>query len=234
MHKSLLPLMFLTVSLPTLAIEVPEAPHVIVSGMAEQKVEPDMATLTVSVSELQKDGLKAKQQVDAKVAGFFGKLESLGIARSDVEAGNLVVSPEYEYAPEKKPQLLGYRAQRQLSIKLGQLDKLSSLMDAALAAGLESVTQVEYGLKDAKSVREKVRLAAAADARDKAALLAQGFGVKLGKVYSIEYRTDAPTPVYSRSLKAMAAPPAAESADTSYQQQGITISDSVDAVFVLE
>ncbi|WP_139379788.1 SIMPL domain-containing protein, partial [Zoogloea sp. LCSB751] len=77
----------------------------------------------------------------------FGQLESLGIKRSDVEAGNLVISPEYQYPQNKQPEMVGYRAQRQLAVKLYQLDKLSQLMDTALKAGLESVSQIEYGLK---------------------------------------------------------------------------------------
>lgn len=70
-----------------------EAPHLVVSGYAEQKAEPDMLTLNVAVTALEKQGIKAKQQVDTKVAAFFGQLENLGIKRSDVEAGNLVISP---------------------------------------------------------------------------------------------------------------------------------------------
>ncbi|KUE79953.1 SIMPL domain-containing protein [Aeromonas schubertii] len=233
MFKSILPLSVLFLLSPAWAIEAPTAAHVSVSGVAERKVEPDMATLSVSVTALQKDGLKAKQQVDAKVAAFFGKLEGLGIKRSDVDAGNLVVSPEYQYAPEKKPQLLGYRAQRQLSVRLYQLEKLSQLMETALGAGLETVSQIEYGLKDAKEEKEKVRLAAVEDAKAKAQSLANGFGAKLGKIYAVEYDAQQPAPVYGRNYKmmAMAAPDAQEN---TYQQQSIVLSDRVEAVFLLE
>ncbi|MDO2950027.1 SIMPL domain-containing protein [Aeromonas simiae] len=234
MRKHLLPLSFLAMSLPALSLEVPTAPHIIVNGMAEYKSEPDMATLSVSVSALQKEGLKAKQQVDSKVAAFFSKLEAMGIERSDVEAGNLVVSPEYQYEANKRPQLIGHRAQRQLAIKLYQMDKLSELIDTALAAGLESVSQVVYGLKNAQDAKDKVRLEAVNDAKHKAEMLAQSFGMKLGKVYSVEYRSAMPMPVYARSLKMMAPAAQNESADTGYQQQSITFTDSVDAAFTLE
>ena len=115
MWRPLLTLFALVVSAPLLAIEVPQAPHLVVSGYAEQKAEPDMLTLNVAVTALEKQGIKAKQQVDTKVAAFFGQLESLGIKRSDVEAGNLVISPEYQYPQNKQPEMVGYRAQRQLA-----------------------------------------------------------------------------------------------------------------------
>ncbi|EOD53347.1 SIMPL domain-containing protein, partial [Aeromonas molluscorum] len=154
MWRSILSLCLFCTSAATMAIEVPQAPHLLVSGNAEQKVEPDMLTLRVAVTALEKKGIDAKQQVDKRVAAFFGQLEGLGIKRSDVEAGNLVISPEYQYPQNRKPELAGYRAQRQLAVKLYQLDKLSQLMDAALKSGLESVSQIEFGLKDPQAARE--------------------------------------------------------------------------------
>ncbi|RFS27104.1 DUF541 domain-containing protein [Aeromonas dhakensis] len=234
MWRPLLTLSALVVSAPLFAIEVPQAPHLVVSGYAEQKAEPDMLTLNVSVTALEKQGIKAKQQVDGKVAAFFGQLEGLGIKRTDVEAGNLVISPEYQYPQNKKPELVGYRAQRQLAVKLYQLDKLSELMDTALKAGLESVSQIEYGLKTPQAMKEQARLGAVEDARSKAESLAKAFGMKLGKVYSVEYRNNTPMPIYSRALKAAAMSPAADMMENSYQQQQISITDNVEAVFLLE
>lgn len=234
MWRPLLTLSALVVSAPLFAIEVPQAPHLVVSGYAEQKAEPDMLTLNVSVTALEKQGIKAKQQVDGKVAAFFGQLEGLGIKRTDVEAGNLVISPEYQYPQNKKPELVGYRAQRQLAVKLYQLDKLSELMDTALKAGLESVSQIEYGLKTPQAMKEQARLGAVEDARSKAESLAKAFGMKLGKVYSVEYRNNTPMPIYSRALKAAAMSPAADMLENSYQQQQISITDNVEAVFLLE
>ncbi|MFQ2101516.1 SIMPL domain-containing protein [Aeromonas sanarellii] len=232
MWRPLLSLSALVVSAPLFAIEVPQAPHLVVSGYAEQKVEPDMLTLNVAVTALEKQGIKAKQKVDTKVAAFFGQLEGLGIKRSDVEAGNLVISPEYQYPQNKQPEMVGYRAQRQLSVKLYQLDKLSQLMDTALKAGLESVSQIEYGLKSPQTIKEQARLGAVTDATSKAESLAKAFGMKLGKVYSVEYRNSSPVPVYSRAMKAAA--PAADMMESSYQQQQISITDNVEAVFLLE
>ncbi|MDD9209673.1 SIMPL domain-containing protein [Aeromonas dhakensis] len=234
MWRPLLTLSALVVSAPLFAIEVPQAPHLVVSGYAEQKAEPDMLTLNVSVTALERQGIKAKQQVDGKVAAFFGQLEGLGIKRTDVEAGNLVISPEYQYPQNKKPELVGYRAQRQLAVKLYQLDKLSELMDTALKAGLESVSQIEYGLKAPQAMKEQARLGAVEDARSKAESLAKAFGMKLGKVYSVEYRNNTPMPIYSRALKAAAMSPAADMMENSYQQQQISITDNVEAVFLLE
>lgn len=130
--------------------------------------------------------------------------------------------------------MVGYRAQRQLAVKLYQLDKLSQLMDTALKAGLESVSQIEYGLKSPQVIKEQARLGCRGRCHQQGVeSLAKAFGMKLGKVYSVEYRNSAPMPVYSRAMKAAAAP-AADMAENSYQQQQISITDNVEAVFLLE
>lgn len=69
-----------------------------------------MLTLNIEVNVLDKQGLKAKQQADRTVGAFLSQLKKFGIKSSDVEAGNLIVSSEYQYANNKKPVLLDYRA----------------------------------------------------------------------------------------------------------------------------
>ena len=49
-----------------------------------------MLTLNVAVTALEKQGIKAKQEVDSKEAAFFGQLEGLGIKRGDGEDGGPV------------------------------------------------------------------------------------------------------------------------------------------------
>ena len=151
-----------------------------------------MLTLNVAVTALEKQGIKAKQQVDTKVAAFFGQLESLGIKRSDVEAGNLVISPSTSIPRTSSLKWWVTVPSANWRSNSIQLDKLSQLMDTALKAGLESVTQIEYGLKSPQVIKEQARLGAVADATSKAESLAKAFGMKLGKVYSVEYRNSSP------------------------------------------
>jgi hypothetical protein len=90
MWRPLLTLSVLVVSAPLLAIEVPQAPHLVVSGYAEQKAEPDMLTLNVAVTALEKQGIKAKQQgvglnigvfkFDAEVESFNGCQQNYELA----------------------------------------------------------------------------------------------------------------------------------------------------------
>ena len=67
MWRPLLTLSALVISAPCLPLKCRKPP----SGgerLCRAKAEPDMLTLNVSVTALEKQGIKAKQQVDGKVA----------------------------------------------------------------------------------------------------------------------------------------------------------------------
>ena len=88
--------------------------------------------------------------------------------------------------------MVGYRAQRQLAVKLYQLDKLSQLMDTALKA-VWVRHPGEYGLKSPQVIKEAGTPWRGGECHGKARVSAnQAFGMKLGKVCSVEYRNSSP------------------------------------------
>ncbi|WP_438405224.1 SIMPL domain-containing protein, partial [Aeromonas hydrophila] len=100
------------------------------------------------------------------------------------------------------------------------------------------VSQIEYGLKSPQVIKEQARLNAVEDAKTKAESLAKAFGMKLGKVYSVEYRNASPITAYSRNVNVVQAmemaAPEPDMAESNSQQQQITVSDNIEAVFLLE
>ncbi|WP_159084417.1 oxidative stress defense protein [Dongshaea marina] len=220
-----------TLPLAAHAIDVPEAPHVITSGYAEVKAAPDMATLSFSVTQSNKESLAAKQQVDERVGKFLTELEQLGIAKTDIEAGNLITNPEYRYPKDQPRELTGYRATRQLTVRLNKLDDLSKLVDSALKVGINQVNRISYGVKEADKLKRKALQLAIKDSKHKASLLARSYDAKLGKVYAIEYQpqaTPGPMPRYGMNMMAM------EAKTNTYVKNDITFSDSIQVVFKLK
>jgi len=189
-----------------------------------------MATLDFSISLLEKETLKARQAVDARVAAFVNALEAAGFKRQDLVAGNLQLSPEYVYTDNQKPKPNGYRATREVSVRLYQLERVSQIIDVALKAGLESVQRIQYGVRDETRYLNQVRQQAIEDSKSKANELAKAYTMTLGKIYSIQYNTTTPQPpmVMGKMMMAEAAP-----AD-SYIADDIRFSDNVSVVFNLE
>ena len=166
---------------------VPMSPHIITTGHAELDIAADMASLHFSVVVQDKDSLRVRQLADAKVAAFVSRLEKVGFKSENLSAGGLKLEPEYQFTSSASQQLAGYKAIRDVRVSLYQLDRISSIIDAASNAGLSKINNIEYGVKDKQNYETKVRNMAIIDSKRRAKELAKAYGSTLGKIYSITY-----------------------------------------------
>lgn len=80
------------------------------------------------------------------------------IESSDINAANITTQPKYEYDKSaEKSKIVGYTAERSVEVKLYKLDQLNTLLDGALAAGLNEINSVQFGVKDPKHYRDEAR-----------------------------------------------------------------------------
>ena len=187
--KYLFPIVFLLFPslLSAQTPSVPMSPHIITTGHAVLDVAADMATLHFSVVVQDKDSLRVRQLADAKVAAFVSRLEKVGLKTENLSAGGLKLEPEYQSTSSASQQLTGYKAIRDVRVSLYQLDRISSIIDAAFNAGLSKINHIEYGVKDKQNYETKVRSMAIIDSKKRANELAKAYGSILGKIYSITY-----------------------------------------------
>ena len=213
------------------ANELPNGPHIVTSGTASVDAVPDVATLAIEVNVAAKDAASAKKQADDRVAQYLSFLEQNGVGKKDINSANLRTQPDYDYQNGKSI-LKGYRAVRTVEVTVRQLDKLNSLLDGALKAGLNEIRSVSLGVAQPEKYKDEARKAAIDDAIHQAQQLASGFKSKLGPVYSVRYHVSnyQPSPMV-RMMKADAAP---VSAQETYEQPTIQFDDQVDVVFQLE
>ncbi len=136
--------------------------------MAWIDAKPNMATLSIEVNQTASTAAKAKALADEKVAAYFSFLEKNGVATKDINAANLQTQPEYEYVKDQSPKIIGYRAIRNVEVKLMDLSKLNTLMDGALKAGLNDIQGIQMGVSDPAAYQQQAREAAIQDAQSKA------------------------------------------------------------------
>lgn len=204
----------------------PDFPHISTTGYGEIEATPDMAEFSVRVVQSQMNADQAKQGVDSVVDKFLSGLMSEGIEKKDIQSSNLYLSPQYHYPEKGKPELVGYRASRTVTVQVMDLENLNNYLDLALESGINQVDNIQLKVKDQGQYQEAARMAAIQDAQSKAASLAKGFDQNLGKVWRIEYRQPMNQPVVMRS---MAMDSKMES--NSYQDSVITIRDRVDVTY---
>ncbi|GAA0482344.1 MULTISPECIES: oxidative stress defense protein [Tatumella] len=221
-------------SLPVIAAESPDSPHIAVTGQALVKVKPDMATLSIDVRVTDKQAAQAKKQADQRVALYFDFLKKNGIDSKDIDAANISTRAQYDYSKQGTAQLTGYQAERQVSVTVRHIDRLNTLLEGALNSGLDEIRAVTPAVSDAARYQQQARDEAIKDAISQAQAVAKGFNAQLGPVWSIRYHAQQPQPQPVMRFYGLAKASAETSPEETYQQQSVSFDDQLSVVFELK
>ena len=131
-------------------------------------------------------------------------LRRAGIAERHVQTSGLNLSAQYDYQENQPPKLRGYQAVNRVTVRIEDLTKVGSTADAVVAAGVNQIDGIGFGLKDPTRAENEARQAAVRALQEKAALYAQALGVQLGGVRTLTegggYSPPPPMPVmYARA-----------------------------------
>ncbi len=207
------------------ASNLPEKAHVSVSGVAKIQVKPDTVKIEFQSIAVENDSDDAKREVDKQVQQILSKLQKGGFDQSLLKRSDLQMRPEYEYI-EKKRTPVGVKATRNLSYQLGDVTKVNEFLQILVKSDISNIGQINYALKEPVQWQLKARDLAVKDSINKAKGLAKSYQTSLGEVYSIHYQTNNTQPVLMRMVESDQMVP-------SYQNNEITITEQVDAVFLL-
>lgn len=213
-------------SVPSFANALPNGPYLSVTGNAELEVTPDQVIIEFRASALESSGALAKNRVDKQVSSLLVSLQKAGFNSEKLESADLYTGVEYDYQKEKRL-LLGVRATRDLTYLLTDINKVSQFLDALLVAKIDAIDPLQYGLQAPGEWQLKVRLMAVENSMEKASVLASAYKATLGSIYSVIYPDSYSRPVMMKAMQN-------ESAATTYQVKKITLSDHVQAVFLLK
>jgi uncharacterized protein YggE len=181
-----------------------------VNGEAFVMAKPDMAIVTVGVATQGTTAAQALAANNERMSALFKAISGLGIEDKDVQTSNFSVTPRYAPPDPEHPDavtpgtIVGYDASNQVTVKVRDLRKLGDALDAFVAtAGANNLQSVSFDFNDPTPIMDEARRKAVADARRKAALYAEGAGVKLGPIQSIsEGGGYYPQPVYAMARAA--------------------------------
>lgn len=179
-----------------------------VTGEAEVSGSPDVATFSFVVSEVADTSDEAQTVISEKVTAILGGLESLDVEEDDIKTNSYTINPKYEwvkveqstktaldgtvYYPgnNNKQVLIGYDVRQDVSVTLRDLKKAGDALELFAQQGAENVYGPSFEIEDPDGLQEEARLAAIADAKEKAKRLAENLGVKLGDVVSFSENGD--------------------------------------------
>lgn len=173
----------------------PTQNQITVYGEGKIEYVPDTAKIILGV-RVEKAAMAAEalSQMNDKIKKITDAVTAAGIPMADIKTESYNLSPAYDYK-DGTSKISGYSASQNLDIKVKNVDKDTELVNKIVAAagdnGTNEVQGVNYSIDNPNDLRQKARIMAIADARDKATALAAAAGIKkLGKVLS--WYEDAP------------------------------------------
>ena len=207
-----------------------------VSGEAETRVAPDMATVSAEIVVESRTADDARSEANDVTARALSELEELGIASNDIDSTGLSIQPQYEWQKDQRRQLLrGYRVARQLKVRVTDLEQLGTILESLAEAGINRVQPPRLGLMDEEAVHQEVLAAAATNARDRAAVIAGALGAELGEVLAVSTENvHMPQPMYAQRAMAMDEAATSSSAAQTYQAGDLTYRVVISAKFALK
>ncbi|NVO24853.1 SIMPL domain-containing protein [Donghicola mangrovi] len=158
-----------------------------VVGTGTVVAEPDMAVITLGVSEEARDAAAAMETVSSKVAAILDALAQAGIAERDVQTQNVSVSPVWNNTSTgNNPRITGFEATNTVAVRVRVLDSLGFVIDRVLDSGANQMNGLTFQITDDSALLEQARRAAVQDAMAKAQLYADAAGVTLGSVLTLQ------------------------------------------------
>ncbi|HJP71482.1 MAG TPA: SIMPL domain-containing protein, partial [Candidatus Limnocylindria bacterium] len=137
-----------------------------VSATGEASVAPDIGVVSFAVSGSGKHLASTRDEVNRRSSAVLAALRELDIAESDVNAPDMSVHPEYDY--RKGQRLVGYRVNRQMTVRVRDLDRLGEVQDAVTAAGANELHGARMEASDPSAAEHEALRRAMAAARAKA------------------------------------------------------------------
>ncbi|NGY06530.1 SIMPL domain-containing protein [Solimonas terrae] len=187
------------------AADAPAPRIVAVDGQGEVSTLPDRARLNLAADALDPDLKTAEAQVNGIVRAYLAEAHKLGASDKEISTAGISINPEYVWDDKAKQQkLVGYRARRDIAVTVSNLDKLGDFVLGATRVGINHVSSPTLESSQADALTREALAKAATDARDKARLLAETLGMKLGPVRTLRVNNDMPPPTPMVMAKAMA------------------------------
>ena len=201
--------------------------HIEISGKGVINSTPDIALLTLTFSQRDKQALRAKKTVDKQVSDLLTLTKRLQIEDKDIQAARLTIYPEYDHKNNR--QLIGYNVSREVQIRLRDLFSYPKLLEGSVEIGATRTSQLQFDFSNRKELENKALQAAFKDAEQQAKLLAEVSGEQLGKVQWI-HTSGGQSPIPMRmammaEMKADASYPTGEMALSRHVQVRFTLKD---------
>lgn len=178
-----------------------ETAELVVVGEGRASAAPDMALVTLSVTEEARSAQAAMRAASTGMQAILDALDGFGVAAPDRQTSRLTLNPVWasRSSGSDAPRITGYRADTGITVRMRDLDRLGALLDTVLEDGANGFGGLQFTFADPQPLHDAARKAAVEDAMRTAQLLAEAAGQTLGPLQSLRLGFDGrPGPAMAR------------------------------------
>ena len=155
---------------------------VTVSGTARERVVPDELTFSFAITTEGENLLAAKAENTKRVNDAIAYLKKAGVDPRDIRTEYLNIHVDYV---DQRQLQARYRAHQTISVRLRDIARFDEINTELLQRGITGINGPNFASSQRDSILERVRLAAALDARRRATALAEALGQRIGPAHAI-------------------------------------------------
>lgn len=163
-----------------------------VKGRGSISIPPDCIQINMKLENLNKSYEMAMEESNKSLEDIRNTLKEEGFHKKDIKTTRFNVDTRYDGKNDKdgnyKRYFVGYEVLNNLSIEFEQdPKKLGRVLNLLAHCKAKPEFTIRYKLKDYREMKNKLLENAIHNAREKALIIANAAGVKLGEIINIDY-----------------------------------------------
>lgn len=171
--------------------------QITVTGTAKISATPDVAVLNIGIVSEGATVNAAQKGVTEKMNAIVSALKNdFKIEAKDIKTENFTVNPKYDWSNGRQ-NIIGYSVNQNVSVKVRNFDNTGNILAKATELGANNVSGPSFSIDDPEKAKAEARAQAIAQAKEKARILADQVGIKLGRLVNFyEGGMDTPNIAY--------------------------------------
>ena len=146
---------------------------------------PDIAVISAGVVTRSASATGALQDAANRMDRVLTALRAAGVESRDIQTSTVSLNPEYRYENNQPPQLVGYTASNQLTVRFRDIRNSGKILDALVAQGANQINGPDLTIDKPEAALDEARAAAVANGRARAELFARSLGLRIVRIVSV-------------------------------------------------
>jgi uncharacterized protein YggE len=165
-----------------------------ISATGEAVRVPDVAVISAGVVTHSQTASGAIQEAADRMQRVIAALKRASIADRDVQTSNVSLNPEYRYDNNQPPQLVGYTASNQVTVRFRDIRTSGKILDALVSQGANQISGPNLIVDHPEAALDEARAKAIAAGRARAELYARSLGMRISRIVAVSESSGASPP----------------------------------------